>query len=62
MPYPLMCYMDIPIPCIRGGSYEMATVWMLLVPTSLSLSFILVCLGIVAFTVLQQRKIAIIIK
>jgi hypothetical protein len=44
-------------PCTRGTHAYDAITWMILVPSCFSVSVILVCMGIVACTVLQQRGV-----
>jgi hypothetical protein len=57
MPYPLACAVYDTIPCLRGAHYRAAALWMILVPSCLSVAVILACLGLVAWTVWQQRQI-----
>jgi hypothetical protein len=57
VPYPLLCAENKTIPCHRGTNYKQAVVWMVIVPSSISVAVILVCLSLVAFTVWQQRGI-----
>jgi hypothetical protein len=56
MPYPLPCSVVDSIPCVRGENYRVAILWMVLVPSTISVATILICLALVAGAVLQQRS------
>jgi hypothetical protein len=56
VPYPLSCT-SFDVPCVRGVRFKQAILWMILVPSSVSVLFILVCLVMVIQTVWHQRKI-----
>jgi hypothetical protein len=56
-PYPRLCVWVDYCPCIRGEHVQQAVLWMVLVPSSVSVAAILVCLGLVAATVWQQRRV-----
>jgi hypothetical protein len=57
LPYPLSCMYDDDVPCVRGVRYKQAILWMLMLPSCLSVLVILICLVMVVYTVWQQRNI-----
>jgi hypothetical protein len=54
VPFPLLCS-SFAIPCMRGQHYKAAVLWMIMVPSCISVAVILVCLSLVAATVCEQR-------
>jgi hypothetical protein len=56
VPYPISCAYDL-VPCSRGTHYKQAILWMILLPSSISVLVILICLALVAQTVWRQRNI-----
>jgi hypothetical protein len=56
LPYPLSC-IHYDVPCVRGAHYKKAILWMVLLPSCLSVLVILICLVMVVDTVWQQRNI-----
>jgi hypothetical protein len=57
VPYPFECAFDAEIPCERGANFKKAILWMILVPSCTSVFVILICLSVVALTVLERRNI-----
>jgi hypothetical protein len=56
-PYPRICAWVDSCPCIRGTHIRHAILWMILIPSCTSVAVILICLTLVAVTVLQQRRV-----
>jgi hypothetical protein len=56
VPYPSSCTYGGG-PCSRGANYKQAILWMILLPSSISVLVILICLALVAQTVWRQRNI-----
>jgi hypothetical protein len=56
-PYPRLCIWVDFCACIRGEHVRQAILWMVMVPSSVSVAVIVICLGLVAATVWQQRRV-----
>jgi hypothetical protein len=57
VPYPLICSESDSIPCDRGANYKQAGLWMVLLPSCISVMVILICLSLVGYTVWQQKRV-----
>jgi hypothetical protein len=55
-PYPIYCAQFDFIPCQRGADYREAILFMIMIPSCVSVGVILVSLGLVAHTVWQQHR------